>query len=86
MADTQIILKLTAERHRIEGYIESLEKKIADAKRDLIHVNCTIRLFQIQDDPKQFPAHMACSACSGEAASVTACLWIVPVLLLVIRL
>ena len=58
MADVQIILKLTAERHRIEGYIESLEGKIADAKRDLIHVNATIRLFQIQDDPKQFPAHM----------------------------
>jgi hypothetical protein len=58
MADTQIILKLSVEKHRIEAYIESLESKITDAKRDLIHVNATIRLFQIDGDPKQFPAHM----------------------------
>ncbi len=54
MADIQIIQKLTVERHRIEAYIESLEGKIADAKRDLIHVNATTRLFQASEDPKEW--------------------------------
>ncbi len=59
MADPHIIHTLTAKQAEIEGYIRDTEKRLAQARADLAHVNATIRLFETQRDATtQFPAYI----------------------------
>ena len=58
MADPQILTTLRRKRDEIESVIAAYEAKIEDAKRDLSAVNVTIRLFELNGEPSQFPAYI----------------------------
>lgn len=49
---------LTRKRNEIESAIAAYEKKIEQAKRDLSHVNASLRLFTLEGDTEQFPVYM----------------------------
>lgn len=57
MADPQIVSTLTRKRDEIEAAIATYEKQIEAAKRDLASVAATLRLFEINGEPQQFPAY-----------------------------
>ena len=57
MAEPQIVTTLTRKRDEIEAAIIAYEKRIADAKRDLAAVAATLRLFEMNGEPQQFPAY-----------------------------
>jgi len=62
MAEPQIIHTLTAKQAEIERYIQGTEKRLAQARADLAHVNSTIRLFQTKrDETTQFPVYVKLS-------------------------
>ena len=46
MAEAHIVTTLRAKREEIEGYIAELEKRVARARRDLLHVTATLRLYE----------------------------------------
>jgi hypothetical protein len=50
MVEPHSIAGLKTKRQEIEGYIRATEKRLARARQDLIHVNCTIRLFEADAD------------------------------------
>lgn len=58
MSDPQVLNTLRTKREAIVEAIKAYEGKLADARRDLAHVNATIRLFEIGDKPLQFPVYM----------------------------
>ena len=58
MSDPQVLNTLRTKRDAIVEAIKAYEGKLADARRDLAHVNATIRLFEIGDKPLQFPVYM----------------------------
>jgi hypothetical protein len=58
MADPHVISALQSKRNEIEGYIRALEKKIGDARHELMHVNATLVLFDQKPDA-QYPAYMS---------------------------
>lgn len=47
MAEPQILTTLRRKRDTIEAYIGTMERQIADARRDLSAVNATIRLYEV---------------------------------------
>ena len=49
MHDPQIIATLKAKRHDIEASIKLYDGKLAQAKRDLAHVNATLAIFASTD-------------------------------------
>jgi hypothetical protein len=59
MAEQQIILTLRAKRAEIETYIRDTEKRLAQARADLAHVNATLRLFETtRDETTAFPVYL----------------------------
>lgn len=58
MAEPQIVNTLRTKRKEIERYISGMERRINAARIDLAHVNATLRLFEINGEPQEFPAHM----------------------------
>ncbi|QRG08757.1 hypothetical protein EZH22_11005 [Xanthobacter dioxanivorans] len=46
-ADPQVLTTLRRKRDTIEAYIGTMERQIADARRDLSAINATIRLYEI---------------------------------------
>jgi hypothetical protein len=59
MAEPQIINTLNAKRVEIETYIRATERRLAQARADLAHVNASIRIFQTKrDETTQFPVYM----------------------------
>ncbi len=58
MAEPQVLSTLKRKQSDIQSYIRALEKRVEQAKHDLAHVNATIRLFEVGDDPPQFPVHV----------------------------
>jgi len=58
MADPHVISALKRKRHEIEQAIASYEKRTKLARKDLAHVNASIRLFEVGDEPQQFPAYI----------------------------
>lgn len=58
MADPQILSTLRRKRDEIAGIIAAYEKKIEEANRDLTAVNATLRLFEMNGEPQQFPAYV----------------------------
>lgn len=46
MAEPQVVTTLRRKRDEIEGLIETYERRLKDAKRDLEHVTATLALFE----------------------------------------
>jgi hypothetical protein len=58
MAEEHILSTLRKKRDDIRDMIAAYEKRIAEAKRDLLNINATIRLFEVNGETPQFPVHM----------------------------
>ncbi|MFG1263895.1 hypothetical protein [Xanthobacter aminoxidans] len=58
MAEPQVLSTLRRKRADVEGYIAKLERQIEDAKRDLSAINATIRIFEVNGEPSEFPAYV----------------------------
>lgn len=58
MAEEHALSILRKKRDDIRDMIAAYEKQIAIAKRDLVHVNATIQLFEVNGETPQFPVHM----------------------------
>jgi hypothetical protein len=59
MADPQILATLCRKRDEIEATISAYEKKIEAAQHDLVAVNATLRLFELNGESQQLPAYVA---------------------------
>jgi hypothetical protein len=57
MADPHAISILRRKRDEIESAISAYERRIKDAQRDLSAVNATLRLFELNGEPQQFPVY-----------------------------
>jgi hypothetical protein len=49
MAEPHVLSALKGKRHDIEQAIATYEKRLAEARRDLAHVNATVQLFEAGD-------------------------------------
>ncbi|MGD9541481.1 hypothetical protein [Methylocystis sp.] len=58
MADPHILTTLRAKRDQMEAAIRAYEKKTEALRRDLAHVNATLRLFELNGAHEVFPVHM----------------------------
>ena len=58
MADPHILTTLRRKRDETEATIRAYEKKAETLRRDLAHVNATLRLFELNGDHEVFPVHM----------------------------
>lgn len=58
MAESQTLVVLRNKRDEIERAIANYEKQVAKAKRDLAHVNATIRMFEAPEGRTQFPVYV----------------------------
>lgn len=58
MAEPQVLSTLRRKRSEVEGFIAKLEKQIDTAKRDLSAINATIRIFEVNGEPREFPAYV----------------------------
>jgi hypothetical protein len=58
MAESQTLVVLWNKRDEIERAIANYEKQIEIAKRDLAHVNATIRMFESPAERTQFPVYV----------------------------
>lgn len=57
-ADPQVLTTLRRKRAEVEGFIAKLEKQIDTAKHDLSAINATIRIFEVNGEPSEFPAYV----------------------------
>jgi hypothetical protein len=57
MADPQVVSTLRRKRDEIESAIAAYRSKIEEAERDLSAVAATLRLFELNGEPQQFPAY-----------------------------
>ncbi|QXX75350.1 hypothetical protein [Methylovirgula sp. HY1] len=57
MADPQIVTTLRSKRDDLERIIKAYEGKIKAAQHDLMHVNATLRLFELNGAHEVFPVH-----------------------------
>lgn len=58
MADPQIVTALRRKRDEMEAAIRAYEKKTEALRRDLAHVNATLRMFELNGEHEVFPVHM----------------------------
>lgn len=59
MGDSQTVIQLRAKRDELQEVVGYLKGKLAEARADLIHVNATLRPFDIGTYARQqFPAHI----------------------------
>jgi hypothetical protein len=56
-ADPQIVNTLRTKRDELERIIKAYEGKIEAARHDLMHVNATLRLFELNGAVELFPFH-----------------------------
>ena len=59
MTDPLTLTTLRNKRDEITAAVKSYEKRLEQARRDLHHVNATIRIFEAGSDPTDFPVHMS---------------------------
>ena len=57
MSEPNVVLTLRRKRDEIESVIAAYRDKIEAAERDLSAVAATLRLFELGDQPEQFPAY-----------------------------
>lgn len=72
MADPHILSTLRSKQAELEDLIAAYEKKIEAARFDLMHVNATLRLFEMNGEAEPFPVHMALNRVlkRGEVAKI----------------
>lgn len=58
MAEPLSVSLLHKKREEIQTFIRGTEKRLAQARQDLMHVNATIRLFEVNGLPTQFPVYV----------------------------
>lgn len=58
MADPQIVTTFRRRRDEMEAAIRAYEKKTEALRRDLAHVNATLRMFELNGEHEVFPVHM----------------------------
>lgn len=58
MAEPNSVSTLRKKRDEIRDYIRETEKRLAQARQDLMHVNATMRLFEVNGDTTQFPVYV----------------------------
>jgi hypothetical protein len=58
MAEPLAITILRRKRDEIESAITAYERRIKEAQRDLSAVNATLRLFEVNGEPSQFPVYV----------------------------
>ncbi|MGJ0513471.1 hypothetical protein [Methylocystis sp.] len=58
MAEPQIVTTLRRKRDEMEAAIRAYEKKTEALRRDLAHVNATLRMFELNGEHEVFPVHM----------------------------
>lgn len=58
MTDPQIVTTLRRKRDEMEAAIRAYEKKTEALRRDLAHVNATLRMFELNGEHEVFPVHM----------------------------
>ncbi len=58
MAEPHIVTTLRRKRDEMEAAIRAYEKKTEALRRDLAHVNATLRLFELNGEHEVFPVHM----------------------------
>jgi hypothetical protein len=57
MADPQVVTTLRRKCDEIESAIVTSRAKIQDSERDLCAVTATLRRFELNGEPQQFPAY-----------------------------
>ena len=55
MAEPHVVSALRAKRAEVSGYIHDLEKKIAQQRASLVHIDAAIRIFSPGTDPETIP-------------------------------
>ncbi len=73
MADPQVVSTLRRKRDEIESAISAYRAKIEDAERDLSAVATTLRLFELNGEPQQFPAYADIGRLWKRGEIVTVC-------------
>lgn len=58
MAESQTLVVLRQKRDEIERAITAYEKQLETARRDLAHVNATLRMFEAPDGRTEFPVYV----------------------------
>src|SRR5215204_3737142 len=58
MAEIRTVTTLRSKRDEITASIANYEKRIAQARADLAHINAAISIFEASGDPKGFPAYV----------------------------
>jgi hypothetical protein len=58
MAEIRTVTTLRYKRDEIEKSIANYEKRLAQARSDLSHINAAISIFEASGDPKGFPAYV----------------------------
>jgi hypothetical protein len=59
MAEPQIVNTLRSKRDELERIISSYEKAATAARRDLVHVNATLELFERGGMPAAYPSRLS---------------------------
>jgi hypothetical protein len=73
MADPHVLSTLRRKRDDIESAIATYRKKIDEAERDLSAVAATLRLFELNGEPQQFPAYADVGRLWKRGEIVTVC-------------
>ena len=58
MAEIRTVTTLRYKRDEIEKAIADYEKRLAQSRADLAHINAAISIFEASGDPKGFPAYV----------------------------
>jgi hypothetical protein len=58
MAEIRTVTTLRGKRDEITASIANYEKRLAQARADLSHINAAISIFEASGDPKGFPAYV----------------------------
>lgn len=58
MAEIRTVTTLRFKRDDIERSIANYEKRLAQARADLSHINAAISIFEASGDPRGFPAYV----------------------------
>ncbi len=58
MAESQTLVVLRRKRDEIERAIANYEKQLEAARRDLAHVNATLRMFESPEARTEFPVYV----------------------------
>src|SRR4051794_24609865 len=58
MAEIRTVTTLRFKRDEIIATIANYEKRIAQARSDLAHINASISIFEASGDPRGFPAYV----------------------------